>query len=71
MTKGDKQEIIMYGYRDSMALYEEGFTIENLKELLSLYESYEGYLTCAGIKLAIDELTKKESNDGIRNQEEN
>ena len=44
MTKGDKQEIIMYGYRDSMALYEEGFTIENLNELLSLYESYEGLL---------------------------
>lgn len=71
MTKEDRQEIIMYGYRDSIALYEEGFTIQSLKELLSLYESHEGYLTCAGIKLAIDELTKKEANDSIRNQEEN
>jgi hypothetical protein len=66
IEEGTKQEIIMYGYRDSLALYDEGFTIGNLTELLSLYEDRELYLTCAGIKLAIDELTKEENDDSIR-----
>ena len=66
IEEGTKQEIIMYGYRDSLALYDEGFTIDNLTELLSLYEDTELYLTCAGIKLAIDELTKEENDDSIR-----
>ena len=65
IEEGTKQEIIMYGYRDSLALYDEGFTIDNLTELLSLYEDRELYLTCAGIKLAIDELTKEENDDSI------
>lgn len=63
IKEGTKQEVIMYGYRDSLSLYDEGFTVENLTELLSLYEEKELYLTCAGIKLAIDELTKKENDD--------
>jgi len=66
MTEESRQEIIMYGYRDSLSLYDEGFTIDNLTELLELYEDKELYLTCAGIKLAIDELTKKENYDTIR-----
>ena len=66
IEEGTKQEIIMYGYRDSLALYDEGFKIDNLTELLSLYEDRELYLTCAGIKLAIDELTKEENDDSIR-----
>lgn len=66
MTEESRQEIIMYGYRDSLSLYDEGFTIDNLTELLELYEDKELYLTCAGIKLAIDELTKKEDYDTIR-----
>lgn len=66
MEESSKQEIIMYGYRDCLSLYDEGFTMDNLKELLELYEEKELYLTCAGIKLAIDELTKKENYDNIR-----
>ena len=66
LTEESRQEIILFGYRDSLALYDEGFTIENLVELLELYEDRELYLTCAGIKLAIDELIKKEDYDSIR-----
>jgi hypothetical protein len=69
LTEESRQEIILFGYRDSLALYDEGFTIDNLVELLELYEDRELYLTCAGIKLAIDELIKKEDYDSIRDKE--
>ena len=58
MGDEQKQEIILYGYRDSLMLYDEGLSIDDIKEVLQLYEERELYLTCAGIKLAIDELCR-------------
>ena len=62
-----RQEIILYGYRDSLMLYDEGLSIDDIKEVLQLYEERELYLTCAGIKLAIDELIDKYGNDTLTN----
>ena len=67
MADEQKQEIILYGYRDSLMLYDEGLSIDDIKEVLQLYEERELYLTCAGIKLAIDELIDKYGNDTVRN----
>jgi DNA-binding transcriptional MerR regulator len=67
MEDEQKQEIILYGYRDSLMLYDEGLSIDDIKEVLELYEQRELYLTCAGIKLAIDELIDKYGNDAVRN----
>jgi DNA-binding transcriptional MerR regulator len=67
MEDEQKQEIILYGYRDSLMLYDEGLSIDDIKEVLELYEQRELYLTCAGIKLAIDELIDKYGNDSVRN----
>lgn len=67
MEDEQKQEIILYGYRDSLMLYDEGLSIDDIKEVLQLYEERELYLTCAGIKLAIDELIEKYGNDSVRN----
>jgi len=67
MGDEQKQEIILYGYRDSLMLYDEGLSIDDIKEVLQLYEERELYLTCAGIKLAIDELIEKYGNDSVRN----
>lgn len=67
MKDEQKQEIILYGYRDSLMLYDEGLSIDDIKEVLQLYEERELYLTCAGIKLAIDELIDKYGNDTVRN----
>jgi len=67
MEDEQKQEIILYGYRDSLMLYDEGLSIDDIKEVLELYEQRELYLTCAGIKLAIDELIEKYGNDTVRN----
>ena len=67
MEDEQKQEIILYGYRDSLMLYDEGLSIDDIKEVLQLYEERELYLTCAGIKLAIDELIEKYGNDTVRN----
>ena len=69
MGDEQKQEIILYGYRDSLMLYDEGLSIDDIKEVLQLYEERELYLTCAGIKLAIDELIEKYGNDTVRDQE--
>mgnify|MGYP000265125074 FL=1 len=69
MGDDQKQEIILYGYRDSLMLYDEGLSIDDIKEVLQLYEERELYLTCAGIKLAIDELIEKYGNDTVRDQE--
>ena len=69
MVDEQKQEIILYGYRDSLMLYDEGLSIDDIKEVLQLYEERELYLTCAGIKLAIDELIEKYGNDTVRDQE--
>ena len=69
MGDEQKQEIILYGYRDSLMLYDEGLSIDDIKEVLQLYEERELYLTCAGIKLAIDELIDKYGNDTTTNQE--
>ena len=69
MEDEQKQEIILYGYRDSLMLYDEGLSIDDIKEVLELYEQRELYLTCAGIKLAIDELIDKYGNDTVRDQE--
>ncbi len=67
MGDEQKQEIILYGYRDSLMLYDEGLSIDDIKEVLQLYEERELYLTCAGIKLAIDELIEKYGNDTLTN----
>jgi len=67
MKDEQKQEIILYGYRDSLMLYDEGLSIDDIKEVLQLYEERELYLTCAGIKLAIDELIDKYGNDTTTN----
>jgi DNA-binding transcriptional MerR regulator len=67
MGDEQKQEIILYGYRDSLMLYDEGLSIDDIKEVLQLYEERELYLTCAGIKLAIDELIEKYGNDTVTN----
>ena len=67
MGDEQKQEIILYGYRDSLMLYDEGLSIDDIKEVLQLYEERELYLTCAGIKLAIDELIDKYGNDTFTN----
>jgi len=67
MEDEQKQEIILYGYRDSLMLYDEGLSIDDIKEVLQLYEERELYLTCAGIKLAIDELIDKYGNDTLTN----
>ena len=67
MEDEQKQEIILYGYRDSLMLYDEGLSIDDIKEVLQLYEERELYLTCAGIKLAIDELIDKYGDDTTRN----
>ena len=67
MVDEQKQEIILYGYRDSLMLYDEGLSIDDIKEVLQLYEERELYLTCAGIKLAIDELIDKYGNDTLTN----
>jgi len=67
MGDDQKQEIILYGYRDSLMLYDEGLSIDDIKEVLQLYEERELYLTCAGIKLAIDELIDKYGNDTLTN----
>jgi len=67
MGDEQKQEIILYGYRDSLMLYDEGLSIDDIKEVLQLYEERELYLTCAGIKLAIDELIDKYGNDTLTN----
>jgi DNA-binding transcriptional MerR regulator len=67
MGDEQKQEIILYGYRDSLMLYDEGLSIDDIKEVLQLYEERELYLTCAGIKLAIDELIDKYGNDTVTN----
>ncbi len=67
MKDEQKQEIILYGYRDSLMLYDEGLSIDDIKEVLQLYEERELYLTCAGIKLAIDELIDKYGNDTVTN----
>jgi len=67
MKDEQKQEIILYGYRDSLMLYDEGLSIDDIKEVLQLYEERELYLTCAGIKLAIDELIEKYGNDTVTN----
>ena len=48
-------------------LYDEGLSIDDIKEVLQLYEERELYLTCAGIKLAIDELIEKYGNDTVTN----
>ncbi len=60
MIKEDSKKIIDFAYRDCLALYDEGFTVDNLRELLTLYEEKELYLACAGIKLAINKLTNDE-----------
>ncbi len=67
MGDEQKQEIILYGYRDSLMLYDEGLSIDDIKEVLQLYEERELDLTCAGIKLAIDELIEKYGNDTVTN----
>ena len=67
MGDEQKQEIILYVYRDSLMLYDEGLSIDDIKEVLQLYEERELYLTCAGIKLAIDELIDKYGNDTTTN----
>ena len=67
MTEESRQEIILFGYRDSLMLYDEGLSIDDIKEVLQLYEERELYLTCAGIKLAIDELIDKYGNDTLTN----
>ena len=56
MTEEKRQEMIWYAYRDAMELSREGMDIEQLEEVLMLYEEAEMYLHCAGIKEAIDDL---------------
>ena len=56
MTEDERQEMIWYAYRDAMELSKEGMEIEQLEEVLMLYEQEELYLHCAGIKEAIDDL---------------
>ena len=58
MTEEDRKEWIWYAYRDAMDLHKEGMEIEQIEELLMLYEEEELYLHCAGIKEAIDDLKK-------------
>jgi len=58
MTEEKRQEWIWYAYRDAMELHKEGMKIEQIEELLILYEEEELYLHCAGIKEAIDDLKK-------------
>ncbi len=58
MEELKKQEIIEQGYNDSIALYDEGISLEELYEILKIYEEEEYYLTCAGIKKAIDKVIK-------------
>ena len=56
MTDEERKEWIWYAYRDAMELHREGMEIEQLEEVLVLYEEEELYLHCAGIKEAIDDL---------------
>lgn len=66
MTDEERKEWIWYAYRDAMELSKEGMEIEELEQVLTLYEEEELYLHCAGIKEAIDdlkELTKEQDND--------
>ena len=56
MTEEKKQEMIWYAYRDAMELSKEGMEIEQLEEVLMLYENAEMYLHCAGIKEAIEDI---------------
>lgn len=58
MIDEDRKEWIWYAYRDAMELYKEGMDIEQIEELMWLYEEEELYLHCAGIKEAIDDLKK-------------
>ena len=56
MTEEERKEWIWYAYRDAMELSKEGMDIEELEQVLTLYEEEELYLHCAGIKEAIDDL---------------
>jgi hypothetical protein len=60
MTEEEKREYIWYAYRDTHELYKEGMDIEQLEEVLLLYEEEELYLHCAGIKEAIDDIKQSE-----------
>ena len=44
MTEEKRQEMIWYAYRDAMELSREGMEIEQLEEVLMLYENAEMYL---------------------------
>ncbi len=60
MTEEEKREYIWYAYRDTHELYKEGMEIEQLEEVLLLYEEEELYLHCAGIKEAIDDIKQSQ-----------
>lgn len=60
MTEEEKREYIWYAYRDTHELYKEGVDIEQLEEVLLLYEEEELYLHCAGIKEAIDDIKESQ-----------
>ena len=60
MTEEEKREYIWYAYRDTHELYKEGMDIEQLEEVLLLYEEEELYLHCAGIKEAIDDIKESQ-----------
>jgi hypothetical protein len=60
MTEEEKREYIWYAYRDTQELYNEGMEVEQLEEILLLYEEEELYLHCAGIKEAIDDIKQSE-----------
>jgi hypothetical protein len=60
MTEKEKTGYIWYAYRDTQELYNEGMEVEQLEEILLLYEEKELYLHCAGIKEAIDDIKQSE-----------
>lgn len=56
MKKEKKKETIWYAYRDTLALYDEGMEIEQIQEVLEMYEEEELYLHCEGIKQALNDI---------------
>jgi len=60
MTNEKKQELILYAYNDALSLHDEGMTIEELEQVIILYEEKELYLHCAGIKKAINKLKQSD-----------
>lgn len=66
MTIEEKREHIWYAYRDAHELYKEGMDLEQLQEVLLLYEQEELYLHCAGIKEAIDDIKESQKQQQIK-----